>query len=351
MTLFASSSRLSTDTPLTFSDDTAILLLNTGSPSTLSTRSVRQYLTRFLTDPRIIGLPAPLRHLLVRGLIAPLRAPKSREKYRRIWTPEGPLLRVYTERLARAIAHLSGTQTLCAMRYEKGSTAAALDTILSSGKRQVILLPLFPHYAISSFESAVLQVRDLARKKKYSPLDLRCVSPYYAHPSYIGALASSLRPSLRDGDHLLLSFHGIPLYQVTPYSGDTLRDYPYQCLATVEALLAHPLLSDVRDLTHEVCYQSRFGHHEWLSPATIDRVKALPSEGKSRIVVTCPSFVCDCLESVDEIGYEAQEEFVQAGGIHLDFVPCLNAHDRTAQALIEIAKDTLALEDLLPRGL
>lgn len=335
--------------PLPLNKDRAILLINTGSPSELSLKEVRRYLINFLTDPRIIGLAAPLRHLLVRGLIAPLRAKSSVKKYRRIWTAEGPLLRVYSHRLAKKMEDLGGIPVRCAMRYERKTTETALRELISMGRRDIVLVPLFPHYAISSFETAVLHVRDIAQKLRCEGLNLRCVAPYHSHPLYIESLARSIAEKVRPGDHILFSFHGIPLYQVTPYEGQPLRDYPQQCQDTVTNTLAHSSLSGIGSLSHEICYQSRFGHHKWLSPATIDRVKALPLEGHKRIVVVCPSFVCDCLESVDEIGFEAKEEFVHAGGKDLEFVPCLNDADDIAQALLHIATTPMELSEILPQ--
>ncbi|MDO4771204.1 ferrochelatase [Porphyromonas sp.] len=331
---------------------TAILLINTGSPAALTPSEVRKYLIRFLTDSRIIGLAPPLRHLLVRGLIAPLRAKSSIKKYQRIWSDEGPLLRVYSHRLSQKMEALSGITVRCAMRYERDSVRTALAELHALGKTEVILLPLFPHYAISSFETAVIHVRDIAQRAGLFSMSLRCVKPYYGHPEYVEAFARSLSAHVRAGDHVVFSFHGIPLYQVDPYVDQPLYDYPWQCTEMTRLALAHPLLSSIGGVTHEICYQSRFGHHKWLSPATIDRVKSLPSEGYKRIVVVCPSFVCDCLESVDEIGYEAEEDFRHAGGDVLDFVPCLNDDDATAQALLSIAKTcTLPLSELLPPGL
>lgn len=333
------------------SSDTAIVLINTGSPLALTLKEVRRYLINFLTDPRIIGLAAPLRHALVRGIIAPLRAKKSIKKYERIWTDEGPLLRLYSHRLANRMETLSGIPVRCAMRYEHKTTEIILRELVSMGKREIILVPLFPHYAMSSYETAVLHVIDIAQKLGAERLSLRCVAPYHDHPLYVESLARSIATQTLPGDHLLFSFHGIPLYQVKPYVGQPMRDYPRQCKATVRDVLEHPALSTIDGLTHEICYQSRFGHHEWLSPATTDRVKALPSEGKKRIVVVCPSFICDCLESVDEIGFEAKEDYLHAGGEELVFIPCLNDSEDIAKALLDVASNPLSLSEVLPADL
>lgn len=333
------------------SDNTAIVLINMGSPLALSVKEVRRYLINFLTDPRIIGLSTLSRHALVRGIIAPLRAKKSLKRYERIWTPEGPLLRLYSHRLANKMEALSGIPVRCAMRYEHKTTEIILRELISMGKREIILVPLFPHYAISSYETAILHVRDIAQKLGAERLSLRCVAPYHAHPLYVESLARSIAAQILPGDHILFSFHGIPLYQVKPYVGQAIRDYPRQCKATVREVLGHPSLSTIKGLTHEICYQSRFGHHEWLSPATTDRVKALPSEGKKRVVVVCPSFVCDCLESVDEIGFEAKEDYLRAGGEELVFVPCLNDREDIAKALLDIASMPLQLSEVLPTDL
>lgn len=317
--------------------DHAILLINTGSPHTTEVSEVRRYLRHFLSDPRIIGAPAPLRWLLVNGIIAPLRAPASARKYRRIYTHEGSPLVFLTERLARKMSDLSGTKVYTCMRYNQNSTRHALRQAIVDGIHHLTLIPLFPHYAISSWESAVEQVR-----AEHAPfcdtLSLEVVPPYYDAPLYIGAVAHEIATRVNPGTHLLVSLHGLPLSQAYAYRHDPDRDYVSQTDTTVELLTQHPLLRDLR-LTIETAYQSRFGHSRWLSPNTRERLSKLPSEGSSEVAVVCPGFVCDCLETLWEIEIDGRAVFEKAGGRTFTFIPCPNDSDAMARCLLRLPQN------------
>lgn len=317
--------------------DHAILLINTGSPRSTRVSDVRHYLSHFLYDPRIIGMPAPLRWLLVKGVIAPFRAASSARKYRTIYTEEGSPLVTLTEKLARRMADLGGAGVYTCMRYHRGSTRAALDQAVADGNHRITLIPLFPHYAMSSWESAVEHVRDIHRAH-YPFLDLKVVRPYYDAPLYIDALAKNIAAVAEPHTHLLVSLHGLPLSQVRPYSGDPGRDYVSQTDTTVELLAQHPLIQAL-DLTIEKSYQSRFGPTRWLSPGTRVRLSELPHEGVRRVAVVCPGFVCDCLETLWEINIDGRAVFEKAGGDHLTFIPCPNDSDDMVRCLLRLPQN------------
>lgn len=307
------------------------LLTNTGSPRSCCVEDVGQYLRTFLTDPAIMGMPYLLRQLLVRGIIVPKRAPKSAKRYRQIWLPEGSPLVVYSRQLAEELSRLSGCPTYLAMRYEEGSVDRALRQAEEDGVTELISQPLYPQYASSSFGSASDFVR-----RRYEALrpsyKLTERGPFYDHPDFIRSLAEQVAGvGLSPETHLLLSFHGLPLSQVKPYLSDPERDYTYQCRRTMELLLECPEVPPLR--SHELVYQSRFGHR-WLTPELTKRLAALPGEGVRRVAVLCPSFVADCLETLEEVGIDGRRIFHEVGGEELTLIPCPNGSPTLARVLL-----------------
>lgn len=313
-----------------------ILLINTGSPDSYEVADVRRYLRGFLTDPRILSMPRVLRHLLVKGIIAPFRAPRSAKKYKAIWWKEGAPLTILTERLAEKVQAISGIPTTTAMRYTPGSYTEALDWAEAIDATEMVAVPLFPHYAMSSYESAIAHLQDCYQAKPYS-FTVTSVPPYFGHPLYIEAVVEPILKVVKPRSHLLFSYHGIPLSQTVPYLGIENQDYEWQCRRTTELVMAHPSIQAL-DLTYEVSFQSRFGNNRWLAPATKARLKALPQEGKECVAVVCPSFVCDCLETEEEIGVEGRETFLQAGGTSFTLVTCPNDSDLMVKAIIQLTQ-------------
>lgn len=308
----------------------AILLINTGSPKSPTTRDVREYLTDFLTDGRIIGLRQPFRNLLVHGIIAPFRATSSSKKYALIWTDKGSPLQLLTEALAHKVEEISGLPTYVAMRYNRGSVQTAFEAIKAKGIEEVVVVPLFPHYAMSSYESAVAHAVEVHREGGY-PFELKCVAPYYNHPTYIEALVAQITTFAQPGEHLVFSYHGIPVAQTAPYQGNPDKDYEQQCIETTRLVTQHPRYKEM-GLSHEIAYQSRFGHHKWLSPTLNDRLDNLPTEGKRLVAVVCPSFVCDCLETTWEVGIALKDKFQ---GDRLTLVECPNDSLLMAQTIVD----------------
>ena len=311
-----------------------LLLVNTGSPDSPATKDVRRYLSEFLTDPRVMDMPALPRHLLVRGIIAPLRAPKSAEKYRHIFTPEGkPLLLSETEKLARLMSQKGSLPVYVAMRYGRPAVAEAFRKAETDGVTELKVIPMFPQYAMSSFETAAERVFSEYTRLR-PPFELTFARPYYSHPLLIEAFAERIAAYAEPGDLVLCSYHGVPLSQVKPYADDPDRDYPSQTEETTRLLARHPLLKGL-NLTLETVYQSRFGNGKWTLPNTQTTLLRLRDEGRKRVVVVCPGFLCDNLETVYEIGVEGRELFEKGrAGASLVFVPSPGASEALAGCLL-----------------
>ncbi|MCB1127386.1 MAG: ferrochelatase, partial [Verrucomicrobiae bacterium] len=224
------------------------------------------------------------------------------------------------------------------------------------GVKQVHLIPLFPHYAMSSYETAVEYVRSELRRH-HPALQLSVEPPFYEHPDYVAALVASARTQLeRDWDHLLFSFHGVPerhLRKSDPTGGHCLRStdccqtaspahercYRHQCLRTMEAFVAAAGMPREKA---SFAFQSRLGRDPWLKPYTDSELTRLAGAGVKRLAVICPAFVADCLETIEEIGMRGKETFLQAGGESFDLIPCLNEHPRWVEALTGMARRFLA---------
>lgn len=318
----------------------AILLMNLGSPDSPAVKDVKSYLHEFLMDERVIDMPFWRRWLLVKGIIVPFRAPKSAHAYASIWTPEGSPLLVITRQLQAALQQLVTEPVEIAMRYGHPSPGEAYDSLLKKYPelREVTVIPLYPHYAMSSYETAVEYARAAHLAKTY-PFQLQFIKPFYQEMNYIRALAESMRPYLSQGyDHLLFSYHGVPVRHIL--KGDTTgshclrsqdccqttssahnRCYRHQCFATTQ-LVAHEL--GLTKESYSISFQSRLGRDPWLEPFTAARLAELPKQGAKRILVVCPAFVSDCLETLEEIAIGGKEIFLEAGGHDFTMIPCLN---------------------------
>ena len=330
-----------------------ILLTNLGSPDSTSVKDVRRYLNEFLMDERVIDLPYLGRLLLVRGIISPFRAPKSAAKYRAIWTEDGSPLIVITHQLAKKVAEIAQLPTYVCMRYANPSPMSAFKKIASEhpDAEEVVLFPLYPHYAMSSYETAVEYVKKVHHKGKYS-FRLKVIEPYYNQPSYIEALAASISPFIEedDYDHVLFSYHGIPERHIL--KSDMSRQH---CLKVTDCCRVHSpahatcyrhqvmettrLVADRLGLTQDlfsVSFQSRLGRNKWLSPATSEQLEDFPARGIKKILVVSPAFASDCLETLEEIHMEGRETFIKAGGVTYTTVPCLNTNNDWVEALVQI---------------
>ena len=332
----------------------AILLMNLGSPDSASVRDVRTYLNEFLMDERVIDVPRWWRTILVKGLIVPFRAPKSAVAYRSIWTNEGSPLVVMTNQLMDAIARQMKLPAAVCMRYGHPTPKQALDGLALEYPEleEVVLFPLYPHYAMSSYETGVEYVKSAYRQSAYK-FTLEIVPPYYDNDRYIHALSESIRPYLQDEfDKLLFSYHGIPERHIR--KSDITRTY---CLTSENCC-------QVASPAHEFCYrhqvirttelvrnklgltgrkyglsfQSRLGSDKWLEPYTAEQLAALPNAGVKNLVVVCPAFTIDCLETLEEISKEGRHIFLEAGGEQFTLVPCLNTDSLWVDAIKELVE-------------
>ncbi len=315
----------------------AVLLVNLGTPDAPTPAALRRYLAEFLWDPRVVEIPRPLWWLILHGLVLRTRPAKSAAKYAAIWTPQGSPLLHWTLLQAQALqAELTArgqpVVVRMAMRYGQPGIAGALDALKADGVGQVLVLPLYPQYAAATTASMVDAVAAWAGRQRRLP-ELRFVNHYHDDPGYIAALASSVRAHWADhgqGDKLLMSFHGVPARSLA--LGD-----PYHCECHKTArLLARAL--DLPADRYLVTFQSRLGRARWLEPYTEPTLKRLAAEGLRGVDAICPGFPADNLETLEEIGMEAREAFLGAGGQRFSFIPCLNDRPDWIAALADLAQ-------------
>ena len=332
--------------------DHALLLVNLGSPASTSVADVRRYLNQFLMDPYVIDLPWPVRRLLV-SLILISRPAQSAHAYASIWWPEGSPLVVLSRRLQQAITpHWPHGPVDLAMRYGELSIEKALLRLAEQGVKRVTLAPLYPQFADSTTTTVIEETRRVLRAHNLT-LDLEILAPFFDQPEYLDALVASAQPHLAQGfDHLLLSFHGLPESHIRKLvkdpnhsltsatsegvSAETLAlCYRSQCLRTAEAFAARAGLQPGQ---WSVSFQSRLGRNKWIEPYTEARLDELGKAGVKKLLVMCPAFVADCIETLEEIGIRGQEQFQEAGGEELVLVPCVNDHPQWVQALASLCE-------------
>lgn len=329
----------------------AVLLVNLGSPASPAVGDVRRYLREFLMDSRVLDVNWFARFCIVYFAILPSRPQKSAAAYRQIWTPAGsPLIAISRNVQARLQERLSLPVEL-AMRYQNPSIPEAVRRLGQQGAGEVLVIPLFPHYAMSSYETAVERVQAVAARLA-PQMRLEIQPPFYDHADYISALVANARPFLERGfDHLLFSFHGLPerhLRKSDPTGRHCLAAtqccavvspahatcYRAQCFKTVAAFVAKAAVPEEK---YSVAFQSRLGRTPWLKPYTDYELAALPARGVRRLLVICPAFVSDCLETLEEIGLRGRQTFLQAGGAEFALVPCLNESPLWVAALEKMA--------------
>ena len=324
-----------------------VLLVNLGSPDSPSVHDVRKYLREFLMDGRVLDTPWPVRFCIVNFAILPSRPKESAHAYEKIWTREGSPLVVTSLRVQEELHERVSPPVALAMRYQNPSIASALAKLAAEDVTHLLVIPLFPHYAMSSYESAVVRVQELAAKLT-PPITVEIQPPYFDAPDYIAALVASARNHLEGGyDHLLFSFHGIPERHLR--KSDTTgchclavenccevpspahaTCYRAQCFKTVAAFVAK---AGVPKEKYSVSFQSRLGKDPWLKPYTDLELEKFPARGIKNLLVICPAFVADCLETLEEIGIRGREAFRKAGGEELTLIPCMNEHPQWLAAL------------------
>lgn len=313
------------------SDDRAVLLVNLGTPDAPTVPAVRRYLAEFLWDARVIDLPAVFRWLLLHLIILPFRPKRSAHAYQQIWTEQGSPLMVHSKAQREALSRaLPGREVALAMRYGQPSLPDTLASLKARGVKAVTLVPLYPQRADATTTTTVERVRELS-----AGLTVDVVEPFHASPRFIEASAAHVREAVQrsNAEVVVFSYHGLPVRHVTrtcgvqchagtecpALSAANAQCYRAQCFATTRAVAAKAGVP--RAVT---AFQSRLKGEKWLSPFTDELVEQLAREGVKRVAVACPSFVADCLETLEEIGQRAAEQFKAAGGETLVLVPSLN---------------------------
>ncbi len=332
---------------------TGLLLINLGTPDAPTTGAVRRYLREFLGDPRVLDIHPVGRALLLHLIILPSRPAKSAQAYASIWDAKrGSPLLYHSRDLAEAVAEKLGADwhVELAMRYGKPSLGDALDAFAAQEVERIVVLPLFPQYASSSTGTAQTRVMELAGRSWNVPA-LDFVPAFYNDPGFLTAFEAVARPVLAEfrPDHVLFSFHGLPVRQIVKtdrhgavcFQRETCCDelknpncYRAQSFATARALADRLALASDR---YTICFQSRLGRTPWIKPYTDHVIDQLGRGGTKRLAVMCPAFVADCLETVEEIGIRAREQWKRAGGDELILVPSLNATRPWVDAVCAIA--------------
>ncbi len=323
-------------------------MINLGSPDSTSIKDVRKYLDEFLMDERVIGKSYWFRWFLVKVIILNTRPRKSAKAYKKIWWKEGSPLIVLSKRLFDKVTKLVKFPVALAMRYGSISIFKGLKELDDKGVKNITVLPLYPHYAMSSYETVVEKVKDEV-KTNFPHLKIKTVEPFYNDKKYIDLLCKKIKSTISkiEYDHILFSYHGIPIshlkisdptnshcYKVKDccnnHSDAHKFCYKHQVLETTE-LVIKKLKIDKNKYSN--AFQSRLPNEAWLKPYTDDELVRLAKEGKKKLVIVTPAFVTDCLETLEEIAMEGKEEFLEAGGESYHYVPCLNDDEDWAKLI------------------
>lgn len=318
----------------------AVLIVNLGSPDSFEVPDVKRYLGEFLMDERVIDLPRPLRWLLIKGIILNTRPKKSAAAYKSIWWPEGSPLIVISNRFFDALKTQLPIPSVLGMRYGNPSIKSALQKLKTEHPEieELLLVPLYPHYAMSSYETVVEKVKD-DMKMVCPEVSLSVLPPFYDNDAYIELLAESIKPHLnKPFDKLLFSFHGIPERHVKksdPTGAHCLKvedcckksspahDYCYRHQVFTTAWMVVEKLGLTKD-QYDISFQSRLGTDPWLRPFTDKKLEEYPKQGVKKLIIVCPAFVSDCLETLEEIAMEGKHSYLESGGEEFTMVPCLN---------------------------
>ena len=330
-----------------------VLLVNLGSPDSTSVEDVRKYLRQFLMDGRVIDVSYPLRFFIVNCCILPFRPKESAEAYKSVWLPEGSPLVVTSRKQQELLQERLDVPVELAMRYQNPSIEYAVERLAEKGVEELVVIPLFPHYAMSSYESAAERVK-VVLEKNAPQIAATFVPAFYDDPDYVDALVAKSAEYLeKDHDYLLFSYHGLPekhLRKSDPTGEHCLAApdcclgnhpahefcYRAQAFKTVRAFVEK---AEIPEEKYSVAFQSRLGKEPWLQPYTDVVIRELAEKGVKNLLVICPAFVSDCLETIEEIGMRAKEDFEEAGGEELTLIPCLNEHPKWIDTLEKMVRD------------
>ena len=333
---------------------TGVLLVQLGTPSSPSVRDVRRYLREFLSDPRVLDVPAPVRTLLLHGIILPFRPRRSAKAYAKIWSREGSPLLLHTEALAVRLQGRLGDsyRVRIGMRYQSPPLSDAIAELLAEGVERLVVVPLFPQYSSAATGSAVERVFAVLGARANVP-PVTVLGNFFAEPAFAAAVATVAGPLLEGfgPDYVLFSYHGLPEHQVKKadpggwcLSSDSCCSeirtenrfcYRAQCFATTSAIAG---ALDLGDGGYGTSFQSRLAGQRWIRPFTDHVLADLRERGVKRLAVLTPSFVADCLETLEEIGIRAREQWRELGGEDFLLVPCLNDHSAWVEALASLVE-------------
>ncbi len=331
-----------------------VLVVNLGTPDSPNRGDVYTYLKQFLLDKRVIDIPWVFRNLLVRGFIAPFRSGSSAKLYKMLWTEEGSPLKVYGFKVLEELRNILGPDYVVelAMRYQNPSMDSGIKKLLASNVSEIIVFPMFPHYASASTGSVLDEVMRLMKKELAIP-SIRMINSYHDNDDMLNVFVKNARKFDIDSyDHILFSFHGVPESQMkkTDRCNHCLKTedccqsiseqnqfcYSAQCHDTA-FIIADKLGLKKEDYT--ICFQSRLGPDPWIKPYTIKTIEALAEKGAKRLLAFSPAFVSDCLETTIEISDEYNEEFQEWGGEIIDLVPSLNDDPDWINAIAKMIKN------------
>jgi len=317
--------------------DTAVILVNLGTPDSPEPRAVRRYLREFLSDRRVVEIPQVVWQPILRGVLLRTRPKKSAEAYRQVWTKEGSPLLAISKLQAAALRERLGDSIIVglAMRYGNPSISDVISRLMGhTNCDRILFAPLYPQYCAATTASAQDALFGVLEKMRFQPA-VRILPPYFDDKLYIGALHANLKRQLAAldfvPDRLLLSFHGMP--DRTRKLGDPYYD---QCHATAQ------LLAEWMKLPVDVAFQSRFGRAKWLGPATDATLEAYPKQGVRKLAIAAPGFSADCLETLEELGIRGRDQFLGAGGTHFARLDCLNDSDEGMDMLDALVRRELA---------
>lgn len=323
-------------------------MVNLGSPESPTPKDVKPYLDEFLMDERVIDVNPVLRNIIVRGIILNTRPKRSAEAYAKIWWDEGSPLIVISERFTEKVRQQTSLPVALGMRYGTMSIKNALQELKEQGVDEVLLVPLYPHYAMSSYETVVVKAMEV-QQEHFPEMHLTTLPAFYSNPEYVKVLSKSIAEGLKDFeyDHILFSYHGIPERHIKKsdptkfhckIDGQCCKTnsvahhtcYKHQCLDTTE-LVKKAL--DLDETKVSSSFQSRLGSDPWLQPFTDKEFERFPKEGIKRLAVITPAFVSDCLETLEEIAMEGKHQFQEAGGEDYIHIACLNDRDDWAELM------------------
>ena len=329
-----------------------VLLINLGSPKELSKKSVRQYLRVFLSDDNVVDLPKFFQQFILRLFILPFRPKNTLEAYEKIWTKEGSPLIISTESIANKLTEKTGWNVEYAMRYEEPSIEKALHKFKKNEINKIYVISLYPHNAMATTVTTELETRNVAMNIS-NDFELIFTKPFFDNEEYINAMVNSIRPYVENKsyDKIIFSYHGIPKRQAkkTDETGEHCFSTSNCCEVrndgSKDCYRSHTRIASdltakklgLEDDQWEIAYQSRIGPG-WLTPFTDKRLAKLPEEGIDNIAILCPSFISDCLETLEEIDIRGRETFLKAGGKKMTYIPCLNDSEDTINLLENLVR-------------